>query len=320
MPDPTPEQLSFHGFEYFKLDFDAFDLYRHFHRNATHEDLTFYGSFPLLMYRRHGVRVIDGYFFLFRHIRNDAAERLDVIGLPIDERGRCLDIDATSKVVKKINRGGAGRIICLHPSLNERYGNQGGPHGPRTARNAGLEYIYSNADLAALAGGSFRNLRRNVNRFANKHDVEIVPYEKQFRADADRIYDNWRASFGAKYDSIWDRRLFANLLDRYGSIEHHLFVVIDRHSNEKVGVFDAVPVSAGLAIGVIRKLDARYSNLAEYCQHFLARHLHEAGIEHLNDGDDAGHAGLAELKRRFHPVATHVPLYYRFKPTDVKNQ
>jgi hypothetical protein len=60
----------------------------------------------------------------------------------------------------------------------------------------------------------------------------------------------------------------------------------------------AVRISPELAIGVIRKLDSNYTNLTQYCQVFLARHLSALGCPFLNDGDDAGgRPGLGEPAR-----------------------
>jgi hypothetical protein len=293
-----------------KLGFDAFALYAHYFRHATHEDLTYYGSFPLMMYKRFGYKVIDGYLFVLRYIRRDSEQWIDSVGLPINESGERLDVESTRKCLHSFNGGPGGRIIHLHPALSARYPFARPPQ-PEDA--LGLEYIYSNELLADLRGGAFGHMRRNLNRFARRYDVEIVPYEKKFRDDADRIYQAWRESEGAKYDSIWDDTLFANLLDHHGSMDQHLFMVIDRTDGARIGVFDAVRISPKLAIGVMRKLDSSYPNLGQYCQVFLARHLNTMGCGFLNDGDDAGgRPGLKELKSCFHPIATYRPMVYEF--------
>jgi hypothetical protein len=96
-------------------------------------------------------------------------------------------------------------------------------------------------------------------------------------------------------------------------MDQHLFMVIDRTEGARIGLFDAVRISPKLAIGVMRKLDSSYSNLGQYCQVFLARHLNTMGCSFLNDGDDAGgRPGLKELKSSFHPIATYRPMVYEF--------
>jgi hypothetical protein len=298
------------GFSFKRLGFDAFDLYAHYFRNATHEDLTFYGSFPLMMYARFGYEVVDGHLFVFRHVRGAAGERLDSVGLPIDEKGGRLDVATTRKCLDAFNRGPGGRIVSLHPALSARYPSA---FQPRPASSIGSEYVYSNELLAGLKGGALKNLRKSVHRFASRYSFEIIPYEKKLRADADRVYERWRQREGAKYERVWDRTLFANLLDHHGSMDHHLFAVIEKTGGSCIGLFDAVRISPKLAIGVIRKLDTSHANIAQYCQVFLARHLDALGCPFLNDGDDAGgRPGLRELKSRFHPISTYTPLAYRF--------
>ncbi len=311
MSKPFSEEITLNGFAFRRLGFDAFPLYAHYFRWATHEDLTFYGSFPLMMYKRFGYKVVDGYLFIFRYVRGDTDDRVDSVGLPINEAGERLDVEATRKCLDAFNRKPGGRIIHLHPALNARYP---GPHQPQQVAAIGSEYIYDNGLLAGLEGGTFKNLRKNVNRFASRHNVEIVPYEKGLRADADSIYQQWLETQGAKYDSVWDGTLFANLLNNHGLIDHHLFIAIDKATDRRIGIFDAVRISPSLAIGVMRKLDASYANLAEYCQVFLARHLKSIGCTFLNDGDDAGgRPGLKELKSRFHPISTYTPLRCTFR-------
>lgn len=303
------EDVSVNGFAFKRLGFDAFPLYAHYFRQATHEEMTFYGSFPLMMYKRFGFKVIDGHLFVFRYVRSDTGDRIDSVGLPIDESGRRLDVESTRKCLDEFNRKPGGRIIHLHPALSARYPSSTEPQ-PVVA--IGSEYIYSNELLAGLQGGEFKNLRKNVNRFANRHSIEVVPYESRFRGEADDIYKKWLATEGAKYDSVWDGTLFANLLDHHGRMDHHLFMVRDKTGGQCIGLFDAVRISPNLAMGVLRKLDSSYANLAEYCQVYLAKHLHGLGCSHLNDGDDAGgRPGLKELKSRFHPVSVYTPVTYK---------
>jgi hypothetical protein len=304
------EDVCLGRFAFKTLGFDAFELYAQFFRTATYEDVTFYGSFPLMMYKQFGFRVIEGYLFLFRYLRTDRGRYLYSVGLPINEQGERLDVETTHKCLDSFNGRPGGRIIHLHPALSARYP---APWRPQQAASIGCEYIYSNERLATLRGGEFQNLRKNVNRVASRYRIEIVPYEVKYRAEADRIYEKWRLTEGTKYDSIWDRTLFANLLDHYGAMEHRLYLVIDQNTREFIGLFDAVRISPQLAIGVLRKLDSRYVNLAKFCQVFLARQLTALGCPFLNDGDDAGgRPGLKQLKSSFHPIATYTPLAYTF--------
>lgn len=310
MSTPTSVAVTVRGFSFQRLGFDAFPLYAHYFRDATPEDLTYYGSFPLMMYKKFGYKVVDGYLFVFRYVQEGDRERIDAVGLPIDERGARLDVPTTRRYLREFNRRREGRIVHVHPALAARYG------GGELAQDmiaVGTEYVYANEPLSRLEGGEFRNLRKNVNRFASRTPVDIVPYTPSMREDAGRIYARWCETHGAKYESVWDRPLVTNLLDHYGILDHHLFVAVDRASGEKVGLFDAVRIGRQLAIGVLRKLDVRYPNLAEHCQVQLARHLTALGCPFLNDGDDAGgRPGLKELKTRFHPVATFTPVRYRF--------
>ena len=310
MSKSKSKDISVFGFGFKRLGFDAFDMYTHYFRNATHEDLTFYGSFPLMMYKRYGFKVVDGFLFLFRYGRRESRKYLHSVGLPINERGERLDVESTRKCLETFTGGIGGRIIHLHPALNDRYR---GLSEPRRTRSVDTEYVYGNDILANLQGGAFRNLRKNVTRVADRYDVEIFPYEKKHRQDAELIYKIWCEKEGIKYDSIWDRTLFRNLLDHHGLIDHDLYMVLDKKTGRYIGFFDAVRLSSQLAMGVMRKLDTSYGNIAKYCQVFLAQQLSQRGCSFLNDGDDAGgRPGIKKLKNAFHPISTYTPLYYKF--------
>ena len=302
-------ETSVAGFKFKRLGFDAFDLYAHYFRNATHEDLTYYGSFPLMMYKRFGYKVIDGYLFVFRYLRRSSGDRIDSVGLPINEKGERLDVETTRKCLESFNGQPRGKIIHLHPGLDARYPNA---LQSREATALGSEYIYSNELVAKLDGGTFRSLRRMVHRFTRNNDFEVVPYEKKLRADVDQIYENWRQSAGAKYDMIWDRTLFTNILDHHGIMDHHLNIVIDKSSGKSIGLFDAVRLSPGLAIAVFQKLDTNYAHMAQYCGWHLSQQLSAMGCAFLNVGDDGGRDGLKALKTSFRPVSSYTPLFYKF--------
>lgn len=294
------------GFTFRRLGFDAFPLYAHYFRNAGHEDLTHYGSFPLMIRNRFGYREIDGYLFVFRYWRDDDGDRIDAVGLPINERGERLDIDTTREALEGFNGRAAGRILYLHPALAAR------DPTAHVAREGVREYVYDNGTLARLEGGTFANLRKTVNRFGKQNDVEMVPYERRLRGEAQAIYERWCAVEGAKYGRLWDGKLFADLLDNHGVMDHHLFLVRDRKADAFIGLFDAVRVAPTLAMGVLRKHDSRYPGIAQFCQVYLARHLDALGCTYLNDGDDADKPGLAQLKSAFHPVSVFRPLSHRF--------
>lgn len=157
------ENVLVNGFTFNRLSFDAFPLYAHYFRQASHEDLTYYGSFPLMMYKRFGYKVIDGHLFVFRYVRSETGDRIDSVGLPIDEAGRRLDLESTRKCLEQFNGKPGGRIIHLHPALSARPPTT---VEPEPAKGIGSEYIYSNELLAELKGGTFKNLRKNVNQFA----------------------------------------------------------------------------------------------------------------------------------------------------------
>ena len=302
------QDISVGGFSIKRLGFNAFDLYTHYFRSATHEDLTYYGSFPLMMYKRFGFKVMDGYLFVFRYLRSRAGERMDSVGLPINERGERLDVETTRECLESFNGKPGGRIIHLHPALSARYPSM---LQSWKARAIGAEYIYGNDQIASLHGSTFKSLRRKVRRFSKNNSVEVVPYEKRFRAKADQLYAKWRQSEGSKYGRIWDERLFRNILDHHGTMDHQLNMVIEKRGGTFIGLFDAVRISPHLAIGVSLKLDTSYTNIAQYCVWYRAKQLSAMGCAFLNAGDDAGKPGLKEFKSSFQPISTYTPLLYK---------
>jgi hypothetical protein len=305
----TDKNVRINHYEIHKLGFDDYGMYRDFHTRATPADLTYYSSFPILMRGSHAWQVIDGFLFLFRINRNGNRRFVDVLNLPRNAVGEFLDVASTKKILDRINGSNAGGILHVHPALADRY-------GARTVRpertSVGREYVYDNHRLSMLEGGEFRNLRKNANKFGNRVNFEIVPYERRMREHANQIYQHWCVTHGLKYDGIWDMEMYGNLLGCYGEIDHSLFMVADKDRNEYIGFFDAVTVNETLAIGVFRKLSEQYKGIAEYCQVYLAKHLAARGITYINDGDDCYEWGLRVLKEKFHPVTTFIPVEYEF--------
>lgn len=290
-----------------RMEFDDYGLYRDFHARATPANLTYYSSFPILMRPDHAWQVIDGFLFLFRINGSGARPYVDVLNLPRNAEGAFLDAAATRAILDRINGNDDGSILYVHPDLADTHGT---PDLTPRLTPIGREYVYDNRRLSRLDGGEFRNLRKNANRFGNRVDFEIVPYDRRMRPHADKVYDRWCASHGLKYDMIWDREMYGNLLDCFGEIDHALFMVADKGRNEYIGFFDAVAINGTLAVGVFRKLSERYKGIAEYCQVYLAKQLAARGIAYINDGDDCYEPGLRTLKEKFHPVASFVPVQY----------
>lgn len=303
------KNVSINRFEVHRLRFEDYGLYREFHQIATHEDLTYYSSFPILMRGDHAYKVIDGFLFLFRVNGSGRGANMDVLNLPRNIHGSFLDVASTKKILDSINGNGDGEILFIHPALDDRHGS---PKHRAERTGIGREYVYDNRLLARPEGGTFQNLRKNANKFGNRVNFEIVPYEKGMRRHADTVYLAWCAGHGLKYDAIWDREMYANLLGHHGEIDHMMFMVVDKDRNEYIGFFDAVLVNDKLAVGVFRKLSDRYKGIAEYCQIYLAKHLASMGVAYINDGDDCYEWGLRALKEKFHPVATFIPVQYWF--------
>lgn len=296
------------GIELRRLWFDQFDLYSEYHRTSTYDDLTFYSSFPLLMRGIHGYRVISGYLFLFRILmKNSQPERVDSVSVPRNLKGELLDTDSIHGVLARLNGNRSGRIVYVNESVHSKI--EGKVPCLRN-RTPGRQYVYDNDALSRLEGGDFKNLRKNVNKFA-RSDLEIVPYERSLRNALDDLYVKWCKTGGTKYDVIWDTYLYKNLMDNFGTIRHLLFVVVNSASSEPVGFFDAVPINQSISVGVFRKILPQYNGAAEYCQVFLARRLSEIGCKYLNDGDDADRPGLRDLKSKFHPIHTFDTFAYK---------
>lgn len=305
----TDKHIHINGFQMNRLGCEDYDMYREFYARATPADLSFYSSFPILMRGGQAWQVIDGFLFLFALNEIEGRCFVDALNLPRNMHGEFLDVASTKHIIDRINGSSEGFIMSVHPDLAERYG----PADVRPKLNTiGNEYVYDNRLLAQTEGGVFRNLRKNANRFGNRTNFEIVPYERRLRQHADKVYNNWCASLGLKYEFIWDRNLYRNLLDAYGEIDHALFMVLDKDRNEYIGFFDAVTINATLAVGVFRKLSDQYKGIAEYCQIYLAKQLAARGITYINDGDDCYEDGLQMLKEKFHPVATFTPVQFEF--------
>lgn len=301
--------IRINGWDLYHFAVDDYPLYRDFHARATPSDLTFYSSFPALMRGGYAWQIIDGFLFTFMINPNRGRPYVDVLNLPRNTAGEFLHAADTREILERINGNRRGFIMSIHPDLLATHGI---PGGCPLRSVIGREYVYDNRLLSAVEGGEFRNLRKNAGRFGKRVNFEIVPYQRSMRAHANKVYNEWCASRGLKYETIWDRDMYASLLDCHGMIDHMLYMVLDKDSNEYVGFFDAVPVNATLAVGVFRKLSVRYKGIAEYCQIHLARELAARGITYLNDGDDCYEPGLKALKEKFHPVMCFTPMQYEF--------
>ncbi len=205
------------------------------------------------------------------------------------------------------SRNGRSTVSRIE-NVSAALGAQLQPLGYRLAAKE-PDYLYSAADLAALAGDRFKSQRALCNRIERMAEVVVGPYRLGDRRDCRALLGDWQRQKGtAALDSLGHL-----LLEDAPSVHE----VIWSHAAE-LGLTGTVLRIGGrlraYTFGywltdhtwcvLVEIADRSVSGLAQYLFRDSCRRALAQGAKFINTMDDAGLPGLRESKQAYRPVAT----------------
>lgn len=165
------------------------------------------------------------------------------------------------------------------------------------------QYIYAPRSFTEIRGNRFRTLRRNVAMAEALPNLEVLPFTAEHTRGCLRLVRRWHRRH--RHNNGQAARTAARVigladalpdLDLRGEV---IFV------DEKLSAFSfGGELRPGLGCFVEAKSNLRIPGLSYFQRLHFLRGLSE--FELVNDGPDAGQAGLRQLKDSFRPVKMHI--------------
>lgn len=169
------------------------------------------------------------------------------------------------------------------------------------------EYVYAPAHYKDLSGGKNGNLRRNVNKFERRDDIEVADYRIDDQHECLAVIEQWETMQQDKYGELLYQGYTVNCLKQYEQFPRKdLFGKVIRIGGEIRSFGFAGEIRNGLGNLFITKSDHRINGLNKYLNYCLLRAMEH--LELVNSSNAGDTPGLAFSKQELGPVALH-PLY-----------
>lgn len=303
------ENLVMHGIEFSRCDFNNIRTLRKYYSKSQYTDITSNQCAPYFLDNKI-------YYCIYKNhlcvVNVSSKNRINLMNVPIDIKGK-ISYDVGFELLRIVNSDFSNTndcILCTNDEYTRKHIDTNVYHLKNNKKELG--YVYDCYALSKMDGSEYKNIRNKHNKFVNKYNFEVIPYDVKMYNIAMGIYEEWYADAKARYDAkdkIWDRYLFERLMKNHNKISdiYKVYVMYDKDIKEYIGLMDFFIINDNLASGVFRKLRMNYVGLAQYFQVYLAKELTKINCQYLNDGEDGGDANLATLKERFHPCFTYKP-------------
>jgi hypothetical protein len=166
------------------------------------------------------------------------------------------------------------------------------------------QYIFSPGNYNQLSGKKYYTLRRNVTLIERLPDVEVVPYTQTHAQDCHKLLKNWGKLHRAKHGTVGGVGISRRIIDLAGTLPSSILRGEVIYVKGKLAAFTfGGQIRPGLACSFERKCDTEVRGLSYFqLRSFLCSFDDETLV---NDGSDAGSAGLRQLKDSFRPIYTH---------------
>ena len=165
------------------------------------------------------------------------------------------------------------------------------------------QYLYSPRSFIDIRGNRFRTLRRNVAMAEALPNLEVLPFTSEHARGCLRLLRRWRRRH--RYDNGHAARTAARLIglgDALPDLDLRGEVI---YVDGRLSAFSfGGELRPGLGCFVEAKSNLRIPGLSYFQRLHFLRGLSE--FELVNDGPDAGRAGLKQLKDSFRPVKMHI--------------
>jgi hypothetical protein len=167
------------------------------------------------------------------------------------------------------------------------------------------QYIFASRAYGDMSGKTFYTIRRNVKLVQQLPDVEVVPYSTSHAQACDALLDRWVREHRDMHGNTGGAGTSRRALELAGTLpDNELRGEVVFVDGRLAAFAFGGEIRPGLGGSFERKCDTSIKGLGYF--HFLSllKSLHQ--FERINDGSDAKHAGLRQLKDSFRPVEMHV--------------
>ncbi len=261
--------------------------------------------FPFLLSRKRPGRSAvlyaedEGSLCIFVWRRGDSAPRLDLLVAPTPMHPsvvkRCLER------ANDFNGDRSARILRIDA---KDAALAAGVPGLRVKERK-AQFLYAPRAFGDLAGRRFRTLRRNVQGFRQREQVEILPYDPRHAEACRDLLVRWARRHRRDHGTaggVGTSRRTLDLADRLPApdLSGELVFVEGR----LVAFAFGGEIRPGVGCFFDAKSDNALPGLAYFHRYsFLSKF---DAFEVVNDGSDVGRPGLRQLKESLRPVAMHL--------------
>jgi hypothetical protein len=240
----------------------------------------------------------EGSLCVFEWRSTEDATRLDLVFPPLPmspvvlERSleRCNDFNGDrSARVKRIDEKDAGAVASL-PGLR--------------VKQRRSQYLFAPGAYDQLVGKRYYTIRRNVAAVERLPDIEVVPFAPAHVTACHELLSRWQRVHGEMHATAGGAGASRRAIALVGSLgEPVLRGEVVLLGGRVAGFALGGEIRPGLACFFERKCDTQVRGLSYFQFRRLLTQLRDFDL--VNDGSDAGSAGLRQLKQSFRPVAMH---------------
>jgi D-alanine-D-alanine ligase-like ATP-grasp enzyme len=167
----------------------------------------------------------------------------------------------------------------------------------------GPEYYYSVQKLIDLSGKEYTKIRRNINKFKNAHkNIIIRDYSDEDYEGMIDLYNSWADSAIQRYDNLFDKEYFSEIIKCYNRLNHIILVAIN--DNKIVGMISGEIGPNKIGYALFKKYREGYTGISEFLSCQLASKFHalDVDVKIINDGGAGKSQGLQAFKEWFRPI------------------
>jgi hypothetical protein len=169
------------------------------------------------------------------------------------------------------------------------------------------DYVFGVADMAAMTGPGYTEMRGEIRRLQRETAPELrqldvrEPYAQALMRD---LFDRWAAAKGVTDapETRNERTALERLLLLSKVLGDRMVVMaLFDAVGEPIGFCCAEVLNHGYAIGHFEKTDPAYPGVSPLLRQRMAQYLLQRGCRYLNGEADLGEPGLRESKRSWRP-------------------
>ena len=166
------------------------------------------------------------------------------------------------------------------------------------------QYLFAPKQYQRLAGNNFSTIRRNVVSVERLKSVEVLSFSAQHAEACHRLLEQWSQSHREAHGTAGGTGISKRTIElAVGLSGDELCGEVVLIEGKLVGFAFGGQLRPGLGCSFERKCDTAVRGLSYY--QFRSLLLRLGNYDLVNDGSDAGRAGLRQLKESFRPVQMH---------------